>query len=82
MDRYKNRDQEIAPTDIGYRDFVVSCWVSWWAVSCGSGLLTAIWVNEIAVRRPLPQEISHKVMEPTVRDRKIAEYPCAAFSVA
>ena len=33
MDRYKNRDQEIAPTDIGYRDFVLSC---------GSGLLTAI----------------------------------------
>ena len=27
------RDQEIAPTDIGYRDFVVSC---------GSGLQTAI----------------------------------------
>ena len=39
MDRYKNRDQEIAPTDIEYRDFVASC---------GSGLLTAIWVNEIA----------------------------------
>ncbi len=33
MDRCKNRDQEIAPTDLEYRDCVVSC---------GSGLLTAI----------------------------------------
>ena len=54
MDRYKNRDQEIAPTDIGYRDFVVSCWISWWVVSCGSGLLTAIWVNEIDSQETAP----------------------------
>ncbi len=26
IDRCKNRDQEIAPTDIGYRGFVVSWW--------------------------------------------------------
>ena len=59
MDRHKNRDQEIAPTGIGYRDFVVSC---------GSGLLTAI----VGIIEDRDQEISHKVMEPTVLDRKIA----------
>ena len=35
MDRYKNRDQEIAPTDIGYRDFVVSCGRYWVSRLCG-----------------------------------------------
>ena len=45
MDRYKNRDQEIAPTAIGYRDFVVSC---------GSGLRPRLsGSSKIAIRRSL-----------------------------
>ena len=73
MDCYKNRDQEIAPTDIAYRDFVFSC---------GSGLLTAI----VGIIEDRDQETAHtNSRNPDLlssQSFRRSEYPCTVFSVA
>ena len=66
MDRYKNRDQEFAPTDIAYRDFVFSC---------GSGLQTAI----VGIIEDRDQEIAPS-MSRTQRFAITRSLPQGAFS--